>query len=149
MVLHARYSNSARPGNQKQCMLVSPYTTVIKLKPSVRLPGRMAVQPQASKVVQRLYVACQHVSACSTPNLFSLNAVSYNTFPGALKEEANNEDLQPCHGHNQARLHQTEVEYPLLCTLDSAEVAVLARAEVFLITGDGGELCGKLEDGFF
>lgn len=89
------------------------------------------------------------MSARSTPKLFSLIAVSYNTFPGALEKEANNEDLQACHSHNQARLHQTEVEYPLLGTLDGAEVAVLARAEVLLVTGDSGELCGKLENGFF
>ena len=89
------------------------------------------------------------MSARSTPKLFSLIAVSYNTFPGALEKEAHNEDLQACHSHNQARLHQTEVEYPLLGTLDGAEVAVLARAEVLLVTGDGGELRGKLEDGFF
>lgn len=78
-----------------------------------------------------------------------MRELSYNTFPGALEKEADNEDLQSCHGHNQARLHQTEVEYPLLGALDGAEVAVLARAEVFLVAGDGGELRGELEDGFF
>ena len=78
-----------------------------------------------------------------------LRELSYNTFPSALEEEADNEDLQSCHGHKQARLHQTEVEYPLLGALDGAEVAVLARAEVLLVAGDGGELRGELEDGFF
>jgi hypothetical protein len=89
------------------------------------------------------------VSARGTPKLLSLKAVLYNTFPGALEEEANNKNLQPCHGHNQARLHQTEVEYSLFGTLDSAEVAVLARAKVLLVTRDSRELCGKLENGFF
>lgn len=63
--------------------------------------------------------------------------ISYNTFPSTLEEESDNEDLESCHGHNQTRLHQTEVEYPLLGALDGAKVAVLARAEVLLVARNG------------
>lgn len=79
------------------------------------------------------YVACQQVSAHNSfkgPPFFK---ISDNTFPGALEEESDDKDLQTCHGHDQARLHQTEVEYPLLGTFDGAEVAVLASAEVLLV----------------
>jgi hypothetical protein len=60
----------------------------------------------------------------------------YYTFPRALKEEPHNENLQTRHGHNQTTLHQTEVEYTLLCALDRAEVSVLACAEVLLVAGN-------------
>lgn len=72
-----------------------------------------------------------------------------NTFPRALEEELYNEHLESRHGNHQATLHQAEVEYPLLSTLDGTEVPVLARAEVLLVAGDGGKLGRELEDGFF
>jgi hypothetical protein len=74
---------------------------------------------------------------------------SYYTFPRALEEEPHDEHLQPRHCHYKSTLHQAEVEDALLGALDSAEVAVLACAEVFLIAGDGGQLCGEFEDGLF
>jgi hypothetical protein len=69
--------------------------------------------------------------------------------PGALKKESNNKNLQPRHRNHKCALHQTEIENPLLRTPNRAKISVLARAEVLLITADGGQLGRKLKDGFF
>lgn len=73
-------------------------------------------------------------------------ARSYVAFSCALEEEAHDKDLQSTHADYQPALNQAKVHDPLLCAADCAEVAVLSRAEVFLISGDGGELAGDLED---
>lgn len=72
---------------------------------------------------------------------------SEHTFPGTLEEEAHNKDLQRSHGNHHQRLDHTEVENPTLGTAHGTEVTVLTCAEVLLVTGDGGELCGELVDG--
>lgn len=71
---------------------------------------------------------------------------SYVTLPCALEEEAHDKDLQRTHADDQADLDQAEVDNPLLCAPDGAEVAVLARAEVFLVARHGGQLAGELGD---
>jgi hypothetical protein len=53
-----------------------------------------------------------------------------------LKEELDNKDLQPRHSEYKTTLHQAEVEDALLGALHSAEVAVLACSEIFLVAGD-------------
>lgn len=60
------------------------------------------------------------------------------TLPRALEEEAHHKDLQSSHGHHHQALDYTEIENAALGTAHSAEVAVLASAEVLLVTGDGG-----------
>lgn len=59
------------------------------------------------------------------------------TLPRALEEEAHHKDLQSGHGDHHQALDHTEVENPTLGTADSAKVAILACAEVLLVTGDG------------
>ncbi len=71
------------------------------------------------------------------------------TFPCPLEEEPHNKYLQPSHTNHQPALHHTKIKYPTLRTLDSAEVSILARAEVLLIAVDGGEVAGDFHDGFF
>lgn len=55
-----------------------------------------------------------------------------------LEEEPDNKDLQSTHSDNQTRLDQAKVYNSLLGAPHGAEVAVLARSEVLLVTGDGG-----------
>ena len=69
-----------------------------------------------------------------------INRITY------LKEEPNNEHLQPSHTHHHQTLNDREIEDPSLCASDRAEIAVLACAEILLVAGDGGELAGELED---
>ena len=64
-----------------------------------------------------------------------------------LEEETDDKDLQRTHGNNQADLNHAEVDDAALSALDGGKVAVLARAEVLLVSGDGGDLAGDLEDG--
>ena len=66
-----------------------------------------------------------------------------------MEEELDNKDLEPSHGENKPALQQAEGENAPLCALNRAEVSVLARPEVFLVTRDGRQLCRQLEDGFF
>lgn len=75
--------------------------------------------------------------------------ISKLTFPCSLKEEPHDKHLQPSHTNHQPALHHTKVKYPTLGTLHSAEIPVLARAEVFLVAVDGGEVAGDFHDGFF
>ena len=63
-----------------------------------------------------------------------------------LEEEPDNKDLQSAHGHHKEDLDHAEVDDALLCAADRAEVSVLARPEVFLVTGDGGQLARDLPD---
>lgn len=71
------------------------------------------------------------------------------TFSRSLKKEPHNKNLQPSHTNHQPTLHDTKIKYPTLRALNSAEVPVLARAEVFLVAVDGGEVPGDFHDGFF
>jgi hypothetical protein len=72
-----------------------------------------------------------------------------HTFSSPLEEEPNNEHLQSSHSNHHANLNDTKIEDPLLGTPNRAEIPILPRAEVFLVTADGGQLGGELEDGFF
>lgn len=54
-------------------------------------------------------------------------------FTSALEEEADNEHLQRAHGDNEEALNHAEVDNSVLSADDGGEVAVLARAEVFLV----------------
>lgn len=58
------------------------------------------------------------------------------TFPRTLEEEPNNKHLQPGHCHHHHALDKAEIENPLLSTAHSAEIAIFARPEVFLVTAD-------------
>ena len=78
-----------------------------------------------------------------------LKTPSKLTFPCSLEEEPHNKHLQPSHTNHQSALHHAKIKYPTLRTLNSAEVSVLARAEVFLVAVDGGEVPGDFHDGFF
>jgi hypothetical protein len=78
---------------------------------------------------------CAHIQ-------LQIRGTSEHTFPSALEEEAHNKDLQRSHGNHHQRLDHTEVENPTLGTAHGAKVTVLACAEVLLVAGDGGELCG-------
>ena len=71
------------------------------------------------------------------------------TFPCPLEEESHNKHLQSSHTNHQSALHHTKIKYPTLRTFNSAEVSILARAEVFLVAVDGGEVAGDFHDGFF
>lgn len=66
-----------------------------------------------------------------------------------LEKEPDDKDLQPCHDNHKATFHQRKVEDSPLCTPDGAEIPVLARAEVLLVSRNSGELGAELEDGFF
>lgn len=77
------------------------------------------------------------------------NSSIEHTFPSALEKETHHKDLQPSHRHHHQRLNHTKVENPTLGTAYSAEIAILARAEVLLIPGDSRELRGQFVDRFF
>ncbi len=79
-------------------------------------------------------------------HLNQTNARSYITLPCALEEEPDNKDLESAHADHQQDLDHAEVDDPLLCAADGAEVAVFAGAEVFLVPGDGRHLTRDLEE---
>lgn len=58
----------------------------------------------------------------------------YVALPCALEEEADNKDLEGTHADDEAGLDQAEVDDSLLGASNGAEVAVLTRAEVFLVS---------------
>lgn len=80
-----------------------------------------------------------------TPN----RTIAKLTFPCPLEEEPHYKHLQPSHTNHQSALHHTKIKYPTLRTLNSAEISVLARAEVFLVPVDSGEVAGDFHNGFF
>ena len=59
-----------------------------------------------------------------------------HTFPCTLKEEPDNEDLQPCHTDHHAIRYYTEFKDPRLRALDSTEISIFPRPEVLLIAVD-------------
>jgi hypothetical protein len=67
----------------------------------------------------------------------------------AREEHPHDKHLQASHADHHSALQQAEVEHPLLRAPDSAEVPVLARAEVFLLAREGGDLARDLEDRLF
>jgi len=68
------------------------------------------------------------------------------TFPCALEEEPYDQNLYGSHtGHHQ-HLNQREIEYPLLCTFDGAEVSILSCPEILLHPADCTQLAADLED---
>lgn len=66
------------------------------------------------------------------------------TFPAASEEHLDDKDLEASHGDHQSALDQAEVENSPLRTPHRAEVAVLTRAEVFLLPGQVGDLTAQL-----
>jgi hypothetical protein len=66
-----------------------------------------------------------------------------------LKEEPYDQDLQSRHPNHHTDLDETEIEDPVLCTPDCAEVPVLSCAEVFLHAANGAELAADFEDSVF
>lgn len=71
----------------------------------------------------------------------------YVTLAGTLEKEPDDKNLKGAHGCDEEDLDQAEVDDSLLGAADSAEVAVLAGAEVFLVARDGGHLARDLEEG--
>lgn len=71
------------------------------------------------------------------------------TLASACEEHPHDKYLQASHADHDGTLEQAEVEHTLLGAPDSAEVPVFARAEVFLLAGEGGDLAGYTEDGLF
>lgn len=69
------------------------------------------------------------------------------TFSSTLEEEAHNEDLKPSHRYHHQTFDNAEVEDPSFGTAHSAEIPVLASAEIFLVPGDGGQLARDLHNG--
>jgi hypothetical protein len=65
-----------------------------------------------------------------------------------LEEEPNNEYLQTTHGDYHGDLDQTKVDNSGLGASDGAEVSVLSRAKVFLVSGYGRQQPRDLIDGF-
>lgn len=57
-----------------------------------------------------------------------------------LEEESDDKDLQTTHGNHHGALDQAEVDDSSLRASDGAEVSVLSRAEVLLVSCDGGQL---------
>jgi hypothetical protein len=67
----------------------------------------------------------------------------------AGEEHPHDKHLQAGHADHHSAFQQAEVEDPLFRAPDSAEVPVLARAEVFLLASEGGDLARHLEDRLF
>ncbi len=89
------------------------------------------------------YIAFISVSTLALTRI----GISQHTFPGSLEEEPHDENLQPSHANHQPALYHAEVKDPALCTLNGAEVAVLAGPEVFLVAIDGGKVSRYFHDG--
>jgi hypothetical protein len=68
------------------------------------------------------------------------------TLPRALEKEAHDKHLQPSHGHHHETLNHAKVENASLGAAHGTEVAVLARAEVLLVTGNRGQHCRHFHD---
>ena len=71
------------------------------------------------------------------------------TFPRPLEKEPHDKDLQASHGNHQATFDDTKIEDARLGALDGAKIAILARAEVFLVAADGRQLAVDFVDGLF
>lgn len=67
----------------------------------------------------------------------------------ASEEHLDDKDLKTRHGDHEPALQQTEIEYPLLRALDCAGIAILSRAEVFLLSDNAGRLLCQLQDRLF
>jgi hypothetical protein len=75
--------------------------------------------------------------------------VLYISLTATSKEHPDDKDLQASHADHHGALQQAEVEHSLFCAPHRAEVPVFTCAEVFLLTGEGGDLAGHAEDGLF
>lgn len=71
------------------------------------------------------------------------------TFSCSLKEEPDNEHLEPSHTDHEPTFDNAKIEYPSLRALNGAEIAVFARPKVFLIPVDGRQIARDLHDRFF
>lgn len=69
-----------------------------------------------------------------------------HTFSPTLEEHSDNKDLKTGHGDNHDTLEQREVEDSALSAPDGAKISVLSCTEVLLLSGNGAELAGQLED---
>ena len=95
---------------------------------------RYAVPNSASGIhVQQLTMASQ--------------GISHVSLPSTREKHPHDEHLQTSHAHHQSALEQAEVEYSVLRTPDSAEVPVLPRPEVLLLSCEGGDLAREADDG--
>ena len=70
------------------------------------------------------------------------NLCSYKGVLGVanLKKEPDNKDLKASHANHHQALNNTEVEDPPLRTPDRAEIPVLSRSEILLVTCNRREL---------
>jgi hypothetical protein len=71
------------------------------------------------------------------------------TFPSPLEKEPHNKHLQRSHGNHHQTLNNAKIEDSPLSAAHSAKVSVLARTEVFLVSGDCRQEVRHLCDGFF
>jgi hypothetical protein len=83
-----------------------------------------------------LYVAYHSISTVFYYSIVLLEHGRKLTLARSLEKEAHDKDLQPSHGHHQQALNNAEVEDASLGAAHGTEIAVLARTEVFLVTGD-------------
>jgi hypothetical protein len=110
------------------------------------VPAKTPPNPIRSHVYSRLK-SCNNDVSYKKPTATFLRL--HVTLARALEEEAHDEDLQASHAYHHQTLDDGEVEDSLLGAPDGAEVSVLAGAEVFLVSADGGELGRQFLDGFF
>ena len=68
------------------------------------------------------------------------NQSSHITLPRSLEEEPYDKNLQASHTHHHQTLNNTEVKDPPLRTPDRTKIAILSRAEIFLIPCNGRKL---------
>lgn len=71
------------------------------------------------------------------------------TLPSPLEEEPHNKHLQPSHRNHHQTLNNTEIENSSLGAAHGAEVSVLTRTEVFLVSRNCRQQVRHLCDGFF
>lgn len=74
-------------------------------------------------------------STSSLPHL--LIPFSNISLPRTLEKEPHDKNLQSCHTNHHQTLDHTEIKDPPLGTPHCAEIPVLARAEILLVTCDG------------
>lgn len=94
---------------------------------------------------------CDHYTqpiTLSQHRLFIFQLVKL-TLARSLEKEAHNKHLQPGHGHHHHAFNNTEIEDASLGAAHSTKVAVLARTEVFLVSGNRGQHGRHFHDRLF
>lgn len=95
-----------------------------------------------------LYVAC-YVNQHRLSEIYREKKKRFElTLARALEKEAHDKHLQPSHRDHHQTLNHTEIEHPSLRAAHSTEIAVLARAEVFLVPRDRGQHGRHFHDRF-